>query len=233
MSTNQFQLSSAKKLQGDGTHQSTTYATITRFLLFGGILSSLLYIAMNIFIARLYPGYDVMSQTISELSAIDATTRTVWVQWGFVYTLLLAGFGWGVLRSAHGNRSIRIVGWALIAYGIIGLGWPLAPMHQREVLAAGGGTISDTFHIVFSAVTVLLMLVAMGIAANQFGKGFKLFSIISIVLLVGLGIWMGMEGEKLNDNIATPWLGFVERILILIFLVWVGVVAGKLWRRGL
>ena len=59
-----------------------------------------------------------------------------------------AAFGWGVLASSRRDRHLRAAGGLLVAYGVIGLAWP--PMHLREVLAAGGGTLTDTMHIVFA-----------------------------------------------------------------------------------
>ena len=139
----------------------------TKVLLSCGILSSLLYISMNIFIPMYYPGYSSQSQTVSELSAIGAPTRSIWVILGTVYTFLVIAFGWGVWNSEKSNRKLRVVGSLIILYGLLGIGWPLAPMHQREVIAAGGGTISDTMHIVFSIVTSLLMILAMGFASSS------------------------------------------------------------------
>ena len=55
-------------------------------------------------------------------------------------------------------------------------------MHQRAVLAAGGGTLTDTLHIVWSVVTVLLMMLAIGVAAAASGKRFRLYSIATIVI---------------------------------------------------
>ena len=46
-------------------------------------------------------------------------------------------------------------------------------MHQREVLAAGGGTLSDTMHVVLGGVTVFLMFLAIGFGATAFGKRFR------------------------------------------------------------
>ena len=89
---------------------------------------------------------------------------------GAVYTMLVTAFGWGVWKSAGRDRALRIVGGLLVAYGSLGLLWPFAPMHQREVLAAGGGTLSDTMHLVLASATVLLMFVAMGIAATDSGN---------------------------------------------------------------
>src|ERR1700687_4582000 len=142
-----------------------------KILLVCGVLSSLLYVAMTVFVPMQWEGYSSASQTVSELSAISAPTRPLWVPLGTAYTLLVAAFGWGVLASARRNRPLRVAGRLLVAYGVIGLAWP--PMHLREVLAAGGGTLTDTMHIVFAMVTVLLMLLAMGFAAAAFGKRFR------------------------------------------------------------
>ena len=199
--------------------------TAQKILLVCGIMSSVLYIVMNIAAAMLYEGYDSVSQTVSELSAIDAPTRPLWVALGVVYTLLVAAFGSGIRESAGNNRPMRIAGGLLIIYGLIGLGWPLAPMHQRDVLAAGGGTLTDTMHIVFSAVTVLLMLTAVGFGAKALGKRFRLYSVVTIIILLVFGAWTAMEGPKLEANLPTPWLGVVERILIFVFLLWIVVLA--------
>src|SRR3954467_12770954 len=109
-------------------------------LLACGLAASLLYLAMNVFVPMQWHAYSSFSQTISELSAIDAPTRPLWVPLGIVYTLLVAAFGVGVWTSAYPNRSLRVVGGFFIVSGLIGLGWP--PMHQRAVLAAGGATLS-------------------------------------------------------------------------------------------
>src|SRR5688500_11216040 len=100
----------------------------TKIALFCGILSSLLYVAMNIICAGQYEGYSSASQTVSELSAIGAPSRPLWVQMSIAYALLLLVFGWGILLSAGSNRKIRIMGVLLIIYTLIGLFWP--PMHQ-------------------------------------------------------------------------------------------------------
>ena len=141
-----------------------------KILLICGILSMLWYIVVNIIIPPLYPGYEIRSQTVSELSAIDVPTRTLWVILAAVYTLLVATFGWGVLKSAGKKRFLRLAGILLIVYGLIGLAWP--PMHQREVLAAGGGTLTDTLHIAFTMVAVLLMFFFP--ANSWFGSSFLL-----------------------------------------------------------
>ena len=131
-------------------------------LLVCGILSSLLYVAMTVLVAMQWEAYSSASQTISELSAIGAPTRSLWAVPGAIYTLLVTAFGWGVWKSAGRSRALRIAGGLILAYGSLGVLWPFAPMHLRETLAAGGGTLSDTMHLVLASATVLLMLLAIG-----------------------------------------------------------------------
>ncbi len=157
---------------------------VRKVLLICGILSSLLYVGADTLAAMLYKGYSYTSQTISELSAIGAPTRTLLALTGTVYLFLVIAFGLGVWGSAGRKRSLRITGILLVAYGLVGFAWPFAPMHQREVLAAGGGTLSDTMHLILSAVDSLLFLLIIGFGAAAFGKRFHLYSIATIIVLL-------------------------------------------------
>ena len=196
---------------------------LTKLFLVCGMLSSILYVAMNIFVPMQWEGYSTVSQTISELSAIDAPTRSLWVPLGIVYALLTAAFGWGVWISTIKNRPLRIAGALLFINGVISLFWP--PMHQREVLAAGGGTMTDTMHIVFSFVTVLLFMLTIGFGAAAFGKVFRLYSIATLVILVVFGILTGMQAPEMEANRPTPLMGVWERINIGVYMLWVIVLA--------
>ena len=199
-------------------------------LLVCGIASSLLYVLM-IWAIR-YDGYDPISQVPSELTAIGAPTQALWARLGWIYTVLITAFGIGVWKSAGGNRALRLVGGFILAYASLGLLWPFAPMHQREVLAAGGGTPSDTLHQVLAAVTVFLMFLAIGFGATAFGKRFRLYSIATIVVLLAFGGLTFLEAPRLQANLPTPWIGLWERIDISAFLLWVVVLASALCRTA-
>jgi CubicO group peptidase (beta-lactamase class C family) len=206
---------------------------LRKVLLVSGILSSLLYAAMTVIIAMQGEGYSSASQVISELSAIGAPTRWLWLLPGAVYTVLVTAFGWGVWKSADRNRSLRIVGGLIIAYGSLGILWPFAPMHLREAVAAGGSTLSDTMHVVLSSVTVFLMLLAIGCGAAALGKRFRLYSVATLVILLAFGGLTFWEAPRLAANLPTPWIGVWERINVGVFLLWVVVLATALLRaRG-
>jgi hypothetical protein len=198
-------------------------------LLLCGLESSLLYVAMTIFVPFQWAAYSSFSQTISELSAVDAPTRPLWFPLGILYTLLVAAFGMGVWQSAPRNRPLRVVGGLLVAYGLIGLGW--LPMHQRAVLAAGGATLTDTMHIVWSVIIVVLMLFEIGFGAAALGKRFRLYSIATLVVLAVCGTLTFIGAPGVAANLPTPWLGVWERINVLGFMLWVAVLSVSLLRR--
>lgn len=194
-----------------------------------GILSSLLYVAANIFIPMQYPGYSLASQTVSELSAIGSPTRQLWVQLLSVYSILVIGFGWGMCRVAGKKKSLRLAGILIAVYAVIGFFWP--PMHTREVLAAGGGTLTDTLHVVFTLVTVPLMLLVMGFASAALGKSFRYYSVISLLIVIFFGVLTGLSSPQMEANLPTPWMGVWERISIGAYMLWVVVLSVFLFRK--
>jgi hypothetical protein len=207
-------------------------AMTRKALLICGPLSSLLYVATTILVAQQWDSYSSVTQTISELSAIGAPTRATWIVAGALYTALFIAFGCGVWRSAGHARGLRIVAGLLLAYGALGLLWPFAPMHLRETLAAGGGTVSDTLHLVLGGITVVLMLLAMASGASAFGTAFRRYTIVSLVTLLVCGALTFMDAPNVAANLPTPWIGLWERINLGVFLLWVTVLASTLLRGG-
>jgi hypothetical protein len=205
---------------------------LRKLLLACGILSSVLYVALNIIVPLYWPAYNSASQTVSELSAVGAPTRTMWLWLCTPYTVLVIAFAFGVWQSAKSNRRLRIAAGLLIAYGAFGILWPFAPMHLRETLAAGGSTISDTIHITLGAVTEVIYLLALGFAAAALGKAFRIYSIATFVVLLAFGALTFLEAPNVGLNKPTPYIGIWERINIGIFLLWVVVLAILLMRKA-
>ena len=176
-----------------------------------------------------YAGYSLTSQTISELSAINAPTRSLWVLLCTFYSLLVIAFGWGIWKVAGENRKLLIISIVMMIYGISGFFWP--PMHQRQVLATGGGTMTDTMHIVFTAVTVALMLIMLISGAATFGKRFRYYTVATIMVLLAFGILTGISSPAMAKNLPTPMIGVWERINIGVFMLWVIVFASVLLHK--
>ena len=197
-----------------------------------GVLSSLLYVAMNIVVPTEWPGYDQASQVVSELSAVGAPSRPLWVVLGIGYTLLVTAFGWGVRMAGADNRRLRVAGTLIVVYGALGVVWPFAPMHLREALATGGSDFRDTLHIAFGVATEIIYLLALGFAGAALGRAFRSYSIATLVVLLAFGVLTFREAPRLSSNQPTPLIGVWERINIAVFLLWVIVLALALLRRG-
>jgi hypothetical protein len=183
---------------------------------------------MTLFVGLLWEGYSVVSGVPSELAAIGAPTRPLWMWLGAVYAVLMVAFGWIVWTSAPPNRALRITGALLIAYTVVGQFWP--PMHQRAVLAAGGGTLTDTLHLVWAAITGVFFMLIVGVGAAALGKRFRVYSIATMAIGLACGAVTSTYASRVQADLPTPGVGIWERISIVTFMGWIAVLAITLLR---
>lgn len=202
-----------------------------KLLLISGIISSLHYIVINIIVPLYYPGYNIFSFTVSELSAIDTPTRSLWVLLCLFYSLFIIAFGFGTWLTAESNKKIKIVALLLVVYGTSGFFWP--PMHKREVIAVNGESLTDTMHIVFAVFTIILMIVMIIYGALALDRKFRIYSFINLGLFILFGILTSLESPGISTNQPTPFIGIWERINIGLFLAWIIAFAIQLMNKKL
>jgi hypothetical protein len=198
---------------------------VRRGLLVCGVASSIYYALMTVYVTSQAEGYSSISQAISELSAIDAPTRPLWVALGIPYTLLMIAFGWGVWLSAGPSRALRAAGALFVAEALIGAFWP--PMHLRGAET----TLTDTLHIWWTAGWLAVMLTAMGLAAAVLGRRFRLYTLATLAAFVGFGALTSIDAPRLAAGLPTPYLGLWERINMGAGMLWIAVLALTLLRR--
>ena len=198
---------------------------LKKTLLACGVLSSLLYLAIDALAALRYGDYhSYVSQAISELGAVGAPTKALVDPLFFTYSILIVAFGVGVWSSAQRKRVLHLIGGLLIGIGVVGLITP--PMYLR-----GTGKISgDLPHIVLTGVIVLFILSAVASGASLYGRRWRLYSLATLLTLVVSGAWTGFYATRLAAQQPTPWLGVAERINIGAYLAWVLVLAITLLR---
>ncbi len=196
-------------------------------LLFCGILSSLFYAAMDVIGGTRWQSYSWMSQEFSRLSAIGAPSRPLHLVLNPIYTLLVIAFGVGVWLSAGQRLAPRVIGAALIAYSLVSFIWP---QFFPEDLSRPVGALTNTMHIVITIVTVLSWILILSFGASLFGKGFRIYSLLTLAAVVVFGGLAGSQGPRLAAGLPTPWLGLVERLNIYSFMVWAIVLAIMLMR---
>lgn len=196
-------------------------------LFVAGLLSSVVYVGFDLIAAARYPGYNLVDQAISELSAIGAPTAALWAWMGPIYGVLFVAFTIGVLRAGQGNPALRRAGWIMLAFVGWGMLWPLFPMHQR----GAERTTSDIGHIVLSVGSSLLIVGFIGSGASALGKRFRVWSIASAFVYFVTFIGTFSYVTRVDAGAPTPWLGLVERVMIYSYLLWIAVLAVALLRR--
>ena len=202
---------------------------MSRALLICGILAAPLFILTDIVAAvSLYPGYDYTAQQVSELSAIGAPSRDFWMLMSYPYFALTAAFALGLWQSAAGSRSLKFTAILIGLFAINSLLWGfVAPMHMRGDTFTG----TDTMHLVFAVSAVALIIAFICAGAISQGSRFRLYSAITLVLILAAGALVSTSIEAIADNRPTPWMGLLERISVYGPLIWMAVLAAVLLRQ--
>jgi uncharacterized protein DUF998 len=206
---------------------SAPQSILQKILLSCGVVASVLYIVANdVIAANLYPGYDRISRPVSELSANYAPSRAALLPLLFVFGLLMIAFWIGVWRAAPNNRPLRITTAVMLAFAALGLLAYLFPMATNEVLGA------NTIHtIIWGVITPLLMLVGIGASAAAFGKAFRVYVIVTLVVLVASSVVTGILAAQVLAGETVGWFGIPERAIPGAWLQWVSILAIVLLRK--
>lgn len=200
--------------------------SLRQMLLICGILSIELYVGTDVLAAILWNDYSYTSQTVSELIAIDSPTRPFVIPFFVAYAVLVYAFGVGVWLSAGGKQVLRLTAIGMVGKEVLGLLVTLFfPIHLRGI----EGTLTDTMHAILTGVGVFFfMFPAMLFGAWGFGKKFKIYSIVTMVVFLICGVLTGIEAPKLVANQPTPWIGILERVNIYGYFLWVVMLTVKL-----
>ena len=195
----------------------------TRQLLICGIVSPLVYAGTDILAGLRYPGYSFQSQAVSELFAIGAPTSALVVSLFSVGSMLSLVFAFGVWWTAGERRVLRVLAVLLALSAVDGLLlWNVFPMHMR----GAERTFTDTMHLVLAANPFVPLSLVFGMVA--FKRGFRIYSAVTIVMLLVLADLSFSYAPQLDANLPTPWLGLTERVAQWAYGVWQLVLAGLL-----
>jgi len=192
-----------------------------------GIVAPAWWVAMDVLGSLRYPGYSYVDQTISELSAEGAPTKTFMLVLSLIpYVVLMIAFGLGVWRAAGGRRAGRVTGALLVVAAVWGgVGGIAFPMATREVIAAGQGTLRNQMHAWYGIGMPLLAALAIGFGSRMLGKRFRSFSYATILAMLVFGLLMGLQTSAMTANQPTPWMGAYERITGYAEMLWFVVLA--------
>ena len=198
-------------------------SVLANVLLSCGIVATLLYVVANIVGDVVWDAYSLKSFTVSELSAIDAPSRPAVPVMMIVFGVLSVAFAIGVLLAGRG-RGLRVTGCLLVAVGVMNLAGPFVPMHLR----GNETSLTDTMHIVVTGVTGVLLTLAVWFGRKAFDPGFRVYSLITIAVMLGFGALAAADGPAIAANDPTPWVGVTERLCIGAYLLWMVALSGAL-----
>jgi len=92
---------------------------------------------------------------------------------------------------------------------------------------------TDTMHIILTGVFSLFVFVAVVLAAVAYRGWFRLYSIGTLVVLIGFGGLASIAMRGIEENLPTPWVGGFERINAYAYLAWLVLLAMTVMRCSL
>jgi hypothetical protein len=189
-----------------------------------GILAPIVYVSALIVGNILDPLYSQVGKTISELIARGAPNRDLLNGIFIVYNVLLIPFAFGMYYGLKKGWARSVIFVALIISGVLGIAWTLF-----FPLDVGGKSVTLTgqLHLAVGGLVVPLIFALelsfwRGARKNSRWKGYDKFSlgIFSVTLIFGLATVAFVNSD---------FRGLLERITTGSFLLWVEVLAIKLY----
>lgn len=192
---------------------------VVRYSAIAGIVGVLLYTVAWLVLGLLEPSYSHTGDPISNLSAVGASYAPVMTVVILVFAALIAVFAFGLQRGLPpgfwGGPA------ALVLVGVGYLGVALAPLN----LADPGN--SNVPHMTSATVTVFAMVLAPVLTVPRLRRdpGWRNLSGYSIATTVlGFAVMVLASLPALAD-----WAGLMQRLVLAVFIVWVVVIAMRLY----
>ncbi len=175
-----------------------------------GIVSLLSYTAGVVFAPLAYPDYNWMAQAVSDLSAANAPSLSLWNQLTALYNACEVVCVTVVCIGIQGQKTKLL---RLGVYLFAGMEWVSAVGYRMFPLSESGyaGAFQDVMHMVVTAAVVLLSIVSLTliIIAGAKSKDCRSYGICAAVALCMMLV--GALGLKL---VPSAYFGVVERFSV-------------------
>lgn len=199
---------------------------ILRLFSLGGLAGPLLFILAVILSAALRPGYDHVSQLISELGETGGSTAQLMTYLGFYPTgILILLFSVSCFAAIRRNL-LSLAGAVLVAFASLAI--ILAGIFPCDVGCAMEDPSTDQIlHTAAAMGAFLAMIVASILWSLRFRtldhwRGLWIYSLVTGMVAFVLLVAFVMLSES---QIA----GLVQKLLVLVLFIWLMVFAARLW----
>ena len=175
-----------------------------------GILSFLSYTAAVVFAPLAYPGYDWLSQAVSDLSAANAPSLALWNQLIAFYNVCEVVCVTVVCIGIQGQKT-KLLRTGVYMFAV--MEWISAVGYRAFPLSDSGyaGAFQDVMHMVITACVVLLSIASLTIIiiAGVKNKDCRSYGICAAVALAMMLV--GALGMKI---VPSAYFGVVERFSV-------------------
>jgi hypothetical membrane protein len=195
--------------------------TLWQWLSLSGFVAIILYF-VHVWVGTAnYPGYDSLSQAVSDLTAVSSPSHGIAVFFSSlssVFNVLFAAVMCFFVRGKI-NRTFRIGVYAFAAMNTVSaVGYAFFPLTSSGF----AGTFQDVMHMVVTGFVVLLtivsfLLVTIGLFRSHVYKAYAITSLIFFILL-----FIGSAGTGMMPK---AYFGISERVSIFTVILYSGFLA--------
>ena len=175
-----------------------------------GVVSFLSYTAAVVFAPLAYPGYNWMTQAVSDLSAANAPSLALWNQLSALYNACEVVCATVVCIGIQGQKT-RLLRSGIYLFAV--MEWISAVGYRMFPLSSSGyaGAFQDVMHMVTTALVVLLSIVSLTviIVAGAKSRDCRSYGICAAAALAMMLV--GAMGMKI---VPAEYFGVVERFSV-------------------
>ena len=195
---------------------------IVRYSAIAGIVGPVLYTITWLVLGFLEPSYSHTGDPISNLSAVGASFALVMTIIILVFAILIIVFAFGLQQGLPPGFWGGPAALVIIGVGYVGIA--LAPLNLADL---GDPNIP---HTISATVTVFVMVLAPVLTFPRLRRdpGWRNLSGYSIATSVVAIVFMIMASLPAF----TDWEGLMQRLVLAVFLVWMIVIASRLYARS-
>lgn len=184
--------------------------TLTQKFCLLGVASFISYAAAVIFAPLAYLRYDWKSQAVSDLSAANAPSLSLWNQLSSVYNVceVLCIMAVCIAVQGHKTRSLRCGIYIFAAMEMISaIGYRMFPLSDSGY----AGEFQDIMHMVITVLVVILSIVSLVVIIFA---GFKNKTSVTLGVCASVALLMMLCGALGMKLVPAKYFGIVERFSV-------------------
>jgi hypothetical membrane protein len=209
---------------------STQPACTQRLLAICGIIGPILFAIVVIILGLLRPGYDHITQSISELGEAGGPNAIIMNTVGFALLgVLMIAFAFGLHRGINGGRGSKI-GPALVALG--GAALVMAGIFHCDPAGVDTPMVGITHYVFMTIYAFAMILAPLAICPrlkrDRLWQSYVTYSLITVVVAGAISALFVITVYVFD--VFEPWKGILQRVSMVVPPLWMEVVAIRLLR---